>query len=92
MKLTVEMISGGMINIPSFMKIAISVQAILRFCLRKVRNCNVGITEGRDSLMTPLRWAQCLDIHTKFHKDWFPHSKVNRGIHIQTDKHTQTAR
>jgi hypothetical protein len=37
-----------MINIPSFMKIGIGVQAILRFCLENLRGCNVGITEGMD--------------------------------------------
>jgi hypothetical protein len=27
----------------------------------------------------------CHDIHTKFHKDWFRHSKVDRkGIHRHT--------
>jgi hypothetical protein len=24
---------------------------------------------------------RCHDIHTEFHKDWFMHSKVDRGIH-----------
>jgi hypothetical protein len=38
--------SGGMINIPSFMKIGMGVQAILRFCLSNLRGCNVGITDG----------------------------------------------
>jgi hypothetical protein len=32
----VEMASCGMIYLPSFMKIAASVQAILRFCLRNL--------------------------------------------------------
>jgi hypothetical protein len=37
--------------------------------------------------------AMCRDIHTKFHKCCFMHSKVNRGDkHTDTDtrKHTQT--
>jgi hypothetical protein len=34
MKYTVEMASGGMIYIPSFMQIGTSVQAILRFWFR----------------------------------------------------------
>jgi hypothetical protein len=42
------MASGGMIYLPSFMKIGIGVQGILRFCLRNLRGCDVGITEGRD--------------------------------------------
>jgi hypothetical protein len=54
---TVEMASCGMIYsyLPSFMKIGIGVQAALRFCLRNLRGCNVGITDGKDLLITPLR-------------------------------------
>jgi hypothetical protein len=40
--------SGGMIYVPRFMKTYTGVQAILRFCLRNLRGCNVGITDGRD--------------------------------------------
>jgi hypothetical protein len=35
----------GMIRIPSFMKFHTDVQAIIRFCLRNLRGCNVGITD-----------------------------------------------
>jgi hypothetical protein len=49
--------SGGMICIPSFMKIGTGVQAIL-FRLRNLRCCNVGITDGRNILIRQLRWAQ----------------------------------
>jgi hypothetical protein len=38
------------------MKIALGVQAILRFCQKNVRGCDVGITGGRDLLTTPLRF------------------------------------
>jgi hypothetical protein len=31
--------------VPSFMKIGTGVQATLRFCLRNLRGCNVGITD-----------------------------------------------
>jgi hypothetical protein len=48
LKYAVEMAFCGMIYIPSFMKIGTGVQAILRFCLRRLRGCNVGITDGRD--------------------------------------------
>jgi hypothetical protein len=48
----VEMASCGMIYLPSFMK------PILRFCLKNLKGCNVGITDGMDFLITPLRWAQ----------------------------------
>jgi hypothetical protein len=34
--------------IHSFMKISIGVQAILRFILRNLRGCDVGITDGGD--------------------------------------------
>jgi hypothetical protein len=44
--------------VPSFMKIGTGVQAILWFCLRNLRGYNVGITDGRDCLITPLRWAK----------------------------------
>jgi uncharacterized protein YraI len=48
MKYAVEMASCGMIYIPSFVKIGTGVQAIVRFCLRNLRGCNVDITDGRD--------------------------------------------
>jgi hypothetical protein len=39
------MASCGMINILSFMKAGVGVQAILRFYLRNLRGCNVDITD-----------------------------------------------
>jgi hypothetical protein len=44
----VEIPSGGMIYLPSFIKIGTGVQAILRFCFSYLKGCNVGITDGRD--------------------------------------------
>jgi hypothetical protein len=44
--------------LPSFMKIFGGVQAILRFCLRNLRGCEVGITDGRDLRSASLRWDQ----------------------------------
>jgi hypothetical protein len=44
----VEMASCGMIYLPSFMKIGTDIQAMLRFCLRNLRGCGVGITDGRE--------------------------------------------
>jgi hypothetical protein len=35
-------------NITSLMKIGTGVQTILRSCLRNLRGCSVGITDGRD--------------------------------------------
>jgi hypothetical protein len=37
-----------MIYIPSLMKIGLGFQAVLRFSLRNLRGCNVGITDVRD--------------------------------------------
>jgi hypothetical protein len=66
MKYLVEMASRGMICIPTFMKIATGVQAILRFCLRNLRGYNVGITDERDLCITPLSWDTytCTDTQT----------------------------
>jgi hypothetical protein len=47
--------SDGMIYIPSFMGTDIGVQAILKFCLGNLRGCNIGITDERNLLSTPLR-------------------------------------
>jgi hypothetical protein len=49
MKCAIEMGSGSMIHILSFVKIDTGIQAILRFCLRNLRGCNVGITNSSDS-------------------------------------------
>jgi hypothetical protein len=32
----------------SFVKIGAGIKAILRFCLRSLRGCDVGITDGKD--------------------------------------------
>jgi hypothetical protein len=74
----------GKIKKPSFMKIGIGVQIILRFELKNLRGSNVGITNGRDLWIMPLRWEQ-----VSWHKDWFSHSKLVGGD-IYTD--TQTAK
>jgi hypothetical protein len=36
----------------------IGVQPILRFCCRNLRGRNVATTDGRDLLITSLRWDQ----------------------------------
>jgi hypothetical protein len=58
MKCFAEITSYGMIYVPSFMKIGTGVQAVLRLLLGNLRGCNVGITDWRDFIMTPLRWVQ----------------------------------
>jgi hypothetical protein len=53
MKYAIEMALCGMIYLRSFMMIGTGVLAILRFCLRNLRGCNVGITDGRDLRIKP---------------------------------------
>jgi hypothetical protein len=48
MKYAIEMASYDILRIPSLMNIGIGVKAKLRFCLRNLRGCNVGITDVRD--------------------------------------------
>jgi hypothetical protein len=84
MKYIIEIVSDGKTYIPRFKKIDRGVQAILR----NFRGCNSGITDGRDYLIMPLKWAQvpvCRD------KDWFRNSKV---VRVCTYKliHTQGTR
>jgi hypothetical protein len=45
MKHVVQMASCAMIYTPSFMKIGTGTQAILKFCLRNLRGCSIGIRE-----------------------------------------------
>jgi hypothetical protein len=45
---TVNVAVGGMIYMPSFIKIGIGAQAILRFDLSNLKDCNVGITARKD--------------------------------------------
>jgi hypothetical protein len=48
MKYAVEIVSCGGIYIQSFMKNGTDVEPILRFCLRNLRGCKAGSTDGRD--------------------------------------------
>jgi hypothetical protein len=48
MKYTVEIGSGGMICISSFIKIGTGVERILRFLFRNLMGCNAGIISGGD--------------------------------------------
>jgi hypothetical protein len=45
---SVQMASCGIIHLPGFMKIGTGFQAILRFCFSNLKECNVGISDGRD--------------------------------------------
>jgi hypothetical protein len=44
MKYTIEMVSCGMLHLPSFMKTGKGMQAVLRFCISNLNGCNVGVT------------------------------------------------
>jgi hypothetical protein len=57
-KCTVEMGSGSMTYIPSFMKTGIGAERTLRFRLSNLKGCNVGITNGRNLCSVPLKWVQ----------------------------------
>jgi hypothetical protein len=39
---------GGILYLPGFIKSGTGTQPILRFCLNNLRDCNVGVTDGRD--------------------------------------------
>jgi hypothetical protein len=42
------MVLGGILYLPGFMKFGTGIQPMLRFCLNNLRDCNVGVTDGRD--------------------------------------------
>jgi hypothetical protein len=48
---------GGIMYIPSLVKIITEVEEILRFCFSSLKGCNFGISDERDFLITPLKWA-----------------------------------
>jgi hypothetical protein len=77
------MISCGMVYILSFMNIGSGGQTILSICFRNFRGCNV-ITDVRNLLITSLMWDHVPNMHTKFRKIWFRHSKVDKGISMWT--------
>jgi hypothetical protein len=61
-------------HITSCMKIDTGLQAILRFCLRNERGCNVVITDGTDLRCTTLRWI---------HVAWYTYHVSRIGIGLQ---------
>jgi hypothetical protein len=64
----------AIIHVPRFMKIGKGVQAIIRFCFKKFRDCDVGITVGRDLWNAPFKWTQHnIRVYTKIHDDRFRH-------------------
>jgi hypothetical protein len=75
---------GDVMYIPSFMIIYRRSRNI-KICFGNFKGCNIDITDGRNLRCTSWEWVRCHDIRTKFHKDWFNHSKFNYG-----DTHTDT--
>jgi hypothetical protein len=55
-----------------------------------VRGCNIGITDGREYKLHRFDYLRCLDIHTKFHKDWFRYSRVIREELTYRHRHTDS--
>jgi hypothetical protein len=65
--------SGSIIHVLSFIKIDKGIQAILKFCLSNLNDCNVGITDEEIydvHRSNGLRWH---DIRTKFYDDRLRH-------------------
>jgi hypothetical protein len=54
----VEKFPYDTIYIPNFMKFCTGVEATLRFFLGNLRGRNIGITDRKDLLCMPMRWAQ----------------------------------
>jgi hypothetical protein len=48
MKYAVEMASGGMIYIPSFVTICSGIQVMLRLLPQQFKSCSVGIIDERE--------------------------------------------
>jgi hypothetical protein len=59
MKYIVEMGSGGMIYIPSLMKIVTGIWGLLKFCLRNVRRCNSGVADGKELVTCDIEMPSC---------------------------------
>jgi hypothetical protein len=72
--------SGDIVYIQSFLKIGTAVQAIIRFCHSNLKSCNVGIPDGGGFMIYTVE----MGLDTKFLKDWYSHSEVNRE-HEYTD-------
>jgi hypothetical protein len=68
------MASCNMIYTQSFMELGVGVQEKWSSSSRNSKGCNVGITDGKDLSITPLRWD-----HAKFHNDWFRNSEIAGG-------------
>jgi hypothetical protein len=83
------MTSCDMIHIPFFMKTGTGVQAILSFFHRNLGAEMLVLLIRRIYGLRHWNGLRCFD--TKFYKDLFSHSKVNRAYtHADTHTHTHT--
>jgi hypothetical protein len=76
MKWAVEMYSGGVINIPSFMAIGSGIQVNLRLLPQQFERLQRWYYWWEGFIFDDLRWYYR---HTKFHEDRFRRSEVVRG-------------
>jgi hypothetical protein len=79
----VEMSSSGMIYLQIFMNIGSGFQAILRFCLRNLKGCNVGITDRGIYEVRRCGGLRWVDMRTKFHDDRSRHLRVSNIMVIK---------
>jgi hypothetical protein len=86
MKYPVEMPLGGIIYISSFMKTGKGVHTILRFCLNNILAVMLLLLMGGFYEVCCWDGLWCHDIYTKFHKDWFRHSKFLGGQGYEDSK------
>jgi hypothetical protein len=70
-----EVPHSGMIYIyiPCFMRIRKGAQAMLRFCSRNLRSCNVGITDLNDLWSAPFWWTSMA---------WYTHQVLWRLLQV----------
>jgi hypothetical protein len=65
------------------MNIGTDIQEILIFCLSNLIGFNVGNTDGKFLLITPLRWGSCVMIYI------LSFIKISSGIQkLRGDKHS----
>jgi hypothetical protein len=86
MMYAIQMASCGMIYLRSFVKIGTGVQSILRFCLRNLTGCNIGITDGRDFFNYAVEMSSDIVIYVpSLIKIGSGSQKLIWGIHRHTD-------
>jgi hypothetical protein len=87
MKYNFEIGSDYTIHISSLMKIGSGIQVILRFCLRNLKGCNGGITNGKDFMKYAVEMGSgAMTYVSSFIEIDSGIQKLLRGIHIQTHR------